>query len=275
MLPTFFLICSAAAAAVWALLCRPDPGQLWQGALIFLLCPLALSLLFLLVIAAASLFFPKRTPIRRQSRLCRAFVVIAGELVAFWTGARVHFNGEDLLPRDGRFVMVCNHRSAFDPLLKFKALARYNVAFVSKPENIRLPVLGRLAVAAGFLPIDRENDREALKTILCAADYLKRDLCSFCVYPEGKRSKNCELLPFHAGSFKIAQRAKTPLVVAAIRGTEKVRNNFLRRRTDVYLDVLAVIPPSEVCAAKTVELSEWAYTMIKRHLDAAEGRTEK
>ena len=185
---------------------------------------------------------------------------------------RVHVNGKEKLPTDGRFLLVANHRSLFDPLAIFHALRAYNIAFISNPSNMKLPVLGRIAAGDCFLPIDRENDREALKTILCAADYLKRDLCSICIYPEGTRSKTRQMLPFHHGSFKIAQRAHVPLVIAAISGTDMVKKNILRRRTDVYIDVLACIPAGEVQAETTAALSNRAYAAIAGALEKREGK---
>ena len=116
------------------------------------------------------------------------------------------------------------------------------------------------------MPINRENDREALKSILQAVDYLKRDLCSIAVYPEGTRTKTGRLLPFHAGTFKIAQKAKVPVVVAAIQGTENVRKNFPFRRTDVKLDILELIPAEEVTATNTQELSARCRNRIAEHL---------
>ena len=147
-----------------------------------------------------------------------------------------------------------------------------NISFISKPENMAIPIVGKVLYGAGFLAIDRENDRNALKTILTAADYLKRDLCSIGIYPEGTRSKTGELLPFHAGSFKIAQRAKVPVVVACVRGSEKsqVVNPF--RPNKVRLEILGVIPAETVSASRTDALAEQARELIQARLD--QGRAE-
>jgi 1-acyl-sn-glycerol-3-phosphate acyltransferase len=159
----------------------------------------------------------------------------------------------------------------FDPLVTEYMLRKYNLAFISKPSNMEIPVISNLAWGAGFLPIDRENDREALKSILQAADYLKRDICSMAVYPEGTRSKTGELGPFHAGSFKIAQRAKAPVVIASIQGTEKVSKNIPFRPTHVKLDILEVIPDEEVKAMNTQELAARSRGRIEQNLQSTEG----
>ena len=38
------------------------------------------------------------------------------------------------------------------------------------------------------------------------------------------------MLPFHSGSFKIAQKAGVPLVIASISGSEKIKRNLFLRR---------------------------------------------
>ncbi len=72
-----------------------------------------------------------------------------------------------------------------------------------------------------FLPIDRENPRKAIPTINRAAKLLKEQEVSVGIYPEGTRGKDCRLLPFHNGVFKIAQKAEAPIAVLSITGTEK------------------------------------------------------
>ena len=54
--------------------------------------------------------------------------------------------------------------------------------------------------------IDRENVKEALKTILAGIDNVKNGI-SMCIFPEGTRNKTDDLmLPFKEGSFKIAEK---------------------------------------------------------------------
>ena len=270
MLMSIIAILSFIAAAVYGFAARVGAAGLWKCAPAFVLALLAFSALYVLSAVVVSLFIDTSWPRKKQNPLCRGFIARGGEMCCFYCGVRPHVNGTDRLPKDGRFLIVANHRSLFDPLTLFYALRAYNLAYISKPSNMKLPVLGPIAAGACFLPIDRENDREALKTILCAADYLKRDLCSICIYPEGTRSKTRELLPFHHGSFKIAQRAHVPVVIAAVSGTDMVKKNILRRRTDVYIDILEVIPADEVRAETTAALSDHAHATIAAALKKRE-----
>ena len=272
MLIGIFAILSFLAAAAYGLTTHIAAAELWKCALIFVLGVPALTVLFVLFAAAVSLFIDTKWPREKQNQLCRHIISLGGEICCFYCGVRVHVNGKEKIPTEGRFLFVANHRSLFDPLTVFHALREYNIAFISKPSNMKLPVLGRIAAGDCFLPIDRENDREALKSILCAADYLKRDLCSICIYPEGTRSKTRRMLPFHHGSFKIAQRAHVPLVIAAVSGTDTVKKNILRRHTDVHIDVLECIPAEEVRAETTAALSDHASEIIAAALEKREGK---
>lgn len=228
---------------------------------------LLVNVLYMLFWAVVGLFVDVSKPIRKQSRLCRRGCVGISSLALGYCGVRTKVYGSEKLPKNERFLLVCNHRSLFDPLIIVKYLKDYNIAFVGKPEALSLPAVGKVGYAAGCLPIDRGNDREAVKTVLAAADYLKKDFCSMVIFPEGTRNRTEDiLLPFHAGSFKIAQKAGVPVVVAALRGTGSISKNMFRRSTDTELHILEVIPAERVKETKTRELAAYSTELIKNCL---------
>ena len=109
-------------------------------------------------------------------------------------------------------------------------------------------------------PIDRENDRAALKTILKCISLLKEDKCSMCVFPEGYTSKDGKLHPFRPGVFKIAQKANVPIVVCTIQNTRQIFKNLKKlKKTEIPLHLVDIIPAEEVKALSTVELSDRVY----------------
>lgn len=132
----------------------------------------------------------------------------------------------------------------------------WKLAFVSKPGNFRIPFFGRIIRKCCFLSIDRENPRNAIVTINKAAKLLQRQEVLVGIYPEGTRSKDCKLFPFHNGVFKIAQKADADIVVFSISGTEKIHKNYPLRSFHIYLDVLDVIPAETVKASKTNALGQ-------------------
>lgn len=239
---------------------------LWKSALLALGVFVSLHVLFLLVMWIIGLFMDMEKPLEKQNRICRWGANFACFIVCTYFGIDLRLSGAEKLPKEGRFLMVCNHRSMFDPLTAIHALEEYELGFVSKPSNMRIPIVGKVMHGIGSLAIDRENDRKALKTILQTADYLKRDLCSMVIYPEGTRSRDGSLLPFHAGSFKAAQRAGVPLVIACTEGTEKVFKNFPFHRTVVELNILEVMDAESVKAATTQQLAEYSRSLVETAL---------
>ena len=177
---------------------------------------------------------------------------------------RITVKGWENVP-EGRFLLVGNHRSNYDPIAAVWAMRRrgVDVAFITKPENMKIPLV-RLIHKANFLVIDRDDPRRAIATINAAADLLGRDVVNVGVYPEGTRSKAVQMGPFHNAVFKIAQKAKVPILVAQTAGSEKIGKNCPWRRTDVTIDFCACIPADEVTASSTKALGERVRACLER-----------
>ena len=169
---------------------------------------------------------------------------------------RVHVCGMEKVPVGVKLVFVGNHRSNFDPIITWYVFQKWQIAFISKAENFEIPIFGRLIRKCCFMVIDRENPRNALTTVNKAAKLLEKQEVSIGVYPEGTRSKTGELLPFHNGVFKIAKKAAMPIVVLSVIGTEQIHRNTPFHKSDVYLDVVDVLPAAEVKQMKTAEIGD-------------------
>lgn len=173
----------------------------------------------------------------------------------------------DKIPEGKQMLFVCNHRSNFDPLLSWKVLAKHYPSFISKAENFKIPFYGRIIRRCCMMAIDRENPRNAMMTIDRASKLLKADEVSIFVYPEGTRSKKLQLLPFHNGVFKIAQKANVPVVVLTIQGSEKVKQNYPWRSTKVRMKVVGILDAEHVKSSKTSDISDEARAMIAKDLE--------
>lgn len=226
------------------------------------------NIIFVLVVFFTGVFLPDTFPVTKVNRWAYTCAVLVGQWLSGWCGVKPRFTGEEKLP-EGRFLYVCNHRSIFDPLTVFGWLGAHEISFVAKPSLFRFPPMSHLLHAGGHMAIDRDNARAAMTTIQTAADYLKNDMCSIGIYPEGTRSRTDELLPFRAGAFKIAQKAHVPVVVAAVRGSgHAVRGLFLWRRV-MQTDILEVIDADTVKAMSTKELSARCEAEIREKLKEA------
>lgn len=226
---------------------------------------LVILLGFVAVLSVAALAVDPRREYAGCSRFYRGIVNCVAQLLMWVLRINVEVTGRESLPQ-GRYLLVANHRSNFDPLVKLAALPEQTLVFISKPENFKIPIVGRIIHRCGFLPIDRENARNAIVTIRRAAQFMQEDAASVGVYPEGTRSKSCALLPFHSGVLKAAQHADVPVVVMAVRGTERICKNAPLRRTLVQLDVVRVIPAETVRQSRSTALGDEIYQMLDAFL---------
>ncbi len=181
---------------------------------------------------------------------------------------RIKKTGMEKMPQDGRFLLVCNHCSLFDPVGLLACFPDYQLAFVSKQENKSLFVIGPVMHKILCQLINRENDREALKTILRCIQILKEDKASIAVFPEGGiLSEDGKLHHFRPGVFKIAQKANVPIVVCTLKNTLNVIPNLLKwKPSRVEMHVLEVIPPEEIKGVTTVDIADRCYQLMAEDL---------
>ena len=252
----FALVSPAAALALCWLSGDRGLSLVGHAALYGLALFLSLSLLFVLFAWICSLFVDQSVPQTEIDPFYRWLTLEIASLILFFSSVHIRASGLERIPADRPFLLVSNHRSNYDPIVAIWVMRRFKLAFVSKPSNLRLPIVGNVVHKCCFLPIDREDDRKALTTILAASDLIKNEACSVCIYPEGTRNKNgLGLLPFKAGAFKIAQRTFAPVVVAATDGSERIHRHW-PLPTTVRFTIADVITQSEGKRVSTQVLSE-------------------
>ena len=204
---------------------------------------LALILVFLLLVALLSVFIRIDRPADRRTRFYHWLMTNIVEVGMFLLRVRMNVTGREKIPRDTRFLLVCNHRTIFDPVLTMAELSEFTLAFISKKENFKIPIVNKLMHMCFCLPLDRNDNRAAVRTINEAVELLDDNVVSMGIYPEGATNRTEEpLMPFRNGAFKIAQKAKVPIVVCVIENTEKILKNFPWQPTTVNLKALEVLP---------------------------------
>lgn len=130
-------------------------------------------------------------------------------------GTKIIVIGEDNVPRDTAVLYVGNHRSYFDIVMTYVRVPR-PTGYIAKKEMLKWPLLRDWMKNLHCLFLDRDNIKEGLKTILAGVDKVKHGI-SICIFPEGTRNKVPDtFLPFHEGSFKIAEKGNVPIVPMSI-----------------------------------------------------------
>lgn len=130
-------------------------------------------------------------------------------------GTRVIVLGEENVPKDTAVLYVGNHRSYFDIVMTYVRVPR-PTGYIAKKEMLKWPLLTNWMRNLHCLFLDRDDIKQGLKTILAGVEKVKNGI-SICIFPEGTRNKVPDtFLPFHEGSFKIAEKGNVPVVPMSI-----------------------------------------------------------
>jgi 1-acyl-sn-glycerol-3-phosphate acyltransferase len=229
----------------------------------FLLCLLGVFIFLLVACKLVDLDKPQEEDDPFYRNLAYAFI----DLISSLAQMHVHTEGLEMTPKDGRFLLVCDHINDIDPAVLLKFFKKSQLAFISKQENRTKFVIGPVMHKILCQPINRENDREALKTILKCIQIIKEDKASIAVFPEGYTSMDGLLHPFRCGVFKIAQKANVPIVVCTLQDTQYVLKNALKLKpSKVELHLVGVIPAEELKGRTAVDIGEQVHKMMAEDL---------
>ena len=133
---------------------------------------------------------------------------------------KVDVIGERRLNPGQAYVFCSNHFSLVDTPLMFGYMPR-EFRIMARHGLWKIPFLGWHLNRAGHVPVNRENPREAHKSIGRAAEKLQAGW-SILLFPEGGRTREEVMRPFKPGAAYIAIAAGVPIVPMAIVGTRKV-----------------------------------------------------
>ena len=205
--------------------------------------------LYTVVLGTASLVCSLFDPSgRRQHWLARAW---AG-LILKTSGCRLTVVGAEHLdgsldPTTGKrarsadpvrgCVYAVNHISALDIPVLYHALP-FQFRIMAKKELFRYPFLGWHLRRSGQIPIERENARSSLRSLIEASRTVQGGM-PLLVFPEGGRSATGEVKPFLGGAFYVAIKGGVPVVPMAIVGSFEAApmNSFVIKPRSITLVV--------------------------------------
>ncbi len=206
-------------------------------------------------------------PVEHDSKFYRRMVEEYVAALKLVLRIRVTTQGLEQTPTDGRFMLVCNHTSLADPVLLLHYFKGKQLAFISKQENGDMFLVGKVMHPLMCQTINRENDREALKTIIKCIQLIKDDEVSIGVFPEGYIHPDKKLHHFRSGVFKIAQKTQVPIVVCTLKNTPEIFDHLKTLQpTHVDLHLIKVLQPADYAGMSTVELGLQVYEMMAADL---------
>jgi len=172
------------------------------------------SLIALVILQVIGFFLPEKK-LQMVFRYVQFFFRLTWKL----TGCPLTISGLENIPDDRAVLFVGNHRSYLD-IVAVGCAVPHPIAFVAKDRMEKVPLIRLWMKQIHCLFLNREDIRQGLQVILAAIEEIKNGLSIF-IFPEGTRNRGEDaLLPFHAGSFKIALKPGAPVVPVVINGTE-------------------------------------------------------
>lgn len=240
------------------------------GLIAILILPIVLRIAFYIlgwiIVVVVCLFFSPKKKYEKPSNFSYKMLNFSYFLTCSCARIKIHVSGKEILPNGERFLFVSNHRSRFDNMIHSLVMKNEKILFISKEENLKIPVARRFINRNCFVSFERGSAKSAFEMIRKSINFIKSGIASIGVFPEGTRSKTGELLPFKPGVFKIAEKAKCPIVVGVIKETERIHKNWPFKRTDVYFKIVKVFRPEDFSEKNTVDLSDEIYLIINDEL---------
>ena len=262
MFLTIILLCGLACALVLMLVFKVYN---WYILLAFLAGILIGVIIIALTIFIGS-FFIKKEDYEKPSKFHKRAICRATEFLLYISRSKLMIRGLNKIPTDQQCLIITNHQSMFDSIASAWALRAFPISIIYKLSLRSKFMLGKYMHASGFIPIDRSNPREGVKAINRAVEKITSGNASVLVCPEGTRSGSYEMGEFHSGSFKIALKAKCPIVLCAIQNTCKVQKRFPFRSTNIYFDVIEVLEYEKIKDMSSQELADYSHKVIKERL---------
>lgn len=199
-----------------------------------------------------------------KSRSSLAIVNWAFRVCLFLAGTKITYIGEERIPKDQPVLYIGNHRSYFDILMTYVRVPR-PTGYIAKVEMEKIPLLSNWMRNLHCLFLDRKDLKQGAKTIVTAVNKIKSGI-SICIFPEGTRNKvEGTFLPFHAGSFKIAEKGGCPIVPIALNNAAQIFEDHSPRikKAHVVIEYGEPIYPDKLSKEEKKKISDLTLERIK------------
>ena len=177
---------------------------------------------------------------------------------------KIKIIGKEKVPKE-EVLFVSNHASMLDSYILVSSIVKpVGVVIADVPTWRHIPIVSHWLNLMKCVYINRENNREGIKSIIQASENIKMGQ-SMAIFPEGDltwvKDPNALISDFKPGALKIAYKAKCPIVPIVIKNSKSTYEGYEpvgkinSGNVEVeYLD--PIYDHIENPKLKTVELSE-------------------
>ena len=184
-------------------------------------------------------------------------------------------SGREHLEPGATYVFAANHSSMLDIAALLAELPR-NFRWMAKKNLFKIPFFGWGMFFSGYIPVDRENRRAAVRSIGVACQRIEEG-ASVAIFPEGTRTPEGRLIPFQSGGFVLAIRTGRPVVPVAIKGAGAAlpRGSLYFQPGHIDLDIAQPIPTEGISLSGRHELAQRTEDQVRRMLGLAGDEVDK
>ncbi|MHC4624701.1 MAG: lysophospholipid acyltransferase family protein [Planctomycetota bacterium] len=136
---------------------------------------------------------------------CRVFCLLLFHLRSY---------GRENVPKEGAFLLVCNHQSYLDPIFCGVPLRR-QLYYVARSSLFKHWFFGRLISTLKTIPVKRgQADLAAMRKVVARL----KEGRPVCLFPEGTRTSDGRIAAFKGGLGFLSRRGRAPIVPVVIDG---------------------------------------------------------
>ena len=162
----------------------------------------------------------------------------ATHLIQWFQNIHVKIEGLENIDKNEAYLIVANHKSQMDPVLMYNYMG-IKLTAIGKSTLFTNKFMQAVAKTYGAISLNRDNDREAVKSLMEAMKRITDNHISVIVYPEGgiKSREFEEMKDLKAGAYKIALKTHAPVLPVTIVGSSKNHGMPKFKRKDIKIIV--------------------------------------
>lgn len=187
--------------------------------------------------------------------------------VAEMFNMEVEVEGRENIPQKDGCVFISNHEGYGDIIALFLATEGKQIGFIAKDQLESMPYFGRWIKNIRGIYIKRGSAKEALRSIQEGAKTVQNGY-NLVIFPEGTRSRGPKIGEFKSGSFKLATKAKAPIVPVTINGTYHMYEEYgLIKPCKVKVVIHPAVETSDLDRRGISEMEKQVENTIRTTLD--------
>ena len=228
---------------------------------LFLWIPLSLILALLTIIVLLLIFLLLCDPKHPEGKIRHFFARSVISIAIHIQNIKITIEGKENIP-NGTFAGFANHKSMMDPLFCYYTIGKPN-CLIGKRELFKMKIMKLFVRVYKAIPMNREDNREALKSLKVGIDCVKSGY-PITVFPEGGiRSRESDLMvDLKPGAYKLAVKAEAPILPISIIGNSKVHEKKFFQRKNIKVIFHKPITYEEYKDMNTTQIGEMVFEII-------------